>query len=407
MTLSPELAALRDEAMVTSCEGWAIRHRWALAPGIDRAGPCPVCGGTDRFAIHTKKNTFNCRQCGIAGGGVIDLVMKTENVDFIRACEIITGRKSADKVDDRRMAELRQKADRDEQKRRAEIEQYKARARQDGHDIWVSGWAPAPDGPVAAYLKIRALDFSDHPAIKRFEQLRLREYDYLPYADEVTGDRGRRSWQILHRGPAMLAEFLLPARMVRPDDPLGRFGGVHRTWIDLDQPKGRLVLPPNEAGKPRATKKMRGLKQGGALALYTPPKPRRIVMGEGIETTLTPLCHAYEPDTAYWAAGDIANMGGKAARGSDGRRVEDQPDMDDLANFLPPDWCEELVYLGEDGGSPRNRAICLRGLRRALRLRQAARDAGRDLPPLGIFYVSPGDSVEDLNDIAMLETAAP
>jgi len=27
-------------------------------------GPCPVCGGTDRFAVSIKKQVFNCRGCG-------------------------------------------------------------------------------------------------------------------------------------------------------------------------------------------------------------------------------------------------------------------------------------------------------------------------------------------------------
>ena len=39
----------------------------------DRNGPCPVCGGTDRFSINTAKGVWNCRQCGV-GGDVIALV---------------------------------------------------------------------------------------------------------------------------------------------------------------------------------------------------------------------------------------------------------------------------------------------------------------------------------------------
>ena len=33
-------------------------------------GPCPACGGTDRFAINAAKGVFNCRSCGANGGGV-------------------------------------------------------------------------------------------------------------------------------------------------------------------------------------------------------------------------------------------------------------------------------------------------------------------------------------------------
>ncbi|OLS53774.1 primase-helicase zinc-binding domain-containing protein [Rhodovulum sulfidophilum] len=39
---------------------------------IERVGPCPVCGGRDRFGINTARNVFNCRHCG--GGDAIALV---------------------------------------------------------------------------------------------------------------------------------------------------------------------------------------------------------------------------------------------------------------------------------------------------------------------------------------------
>ncbi|OLS53779.1 primase-helicase zinc-binding domain-containing protein [Rhodovulum sulfidophilum] len=39
---------------------------------IERVGPCPVCGGRDRFGINTARNVFNCRHCG--GGDSIALV---------------------------------------------------------------------------------------------------------------------------------------------------------------------------------------------------------------------------------------------------------------------------------------------------------------------------------------------
>lgn len=32
------------------------------------SGPCPECGGTDRFYINTRDNKYKCRQCSFAGG---------------------------------------------------------------------------------------------------------------------------------------------------------------------------------------------------------------------------------------------------------------------------------------------------------------------------------------------------
>lgn len=54
-------------------------------------GPCPVCGGTDRFAVNTKKPAFNCRGCGIKGGDAIALTMALDGCDFRQAVEILTG----------------------------------------------------------------------------------------------------------------------------------------------------------------------------------------------------------------------------------------------------------------------------------------------------------------------------
>jgi DNA primase len=58
--------------------------------GVEHIGPCPQCGGEDRFAINTKKQLFNCRGCGI-GGDVIQLVEHLDGVDFNTACSQLTG----------------------------------------------------------------------------------------------------------------------------------------------------------------------------------------------------------------------------------------------------------------------------------------------------------------------------
>ena len=52
---------------------------------IERVGPCPICGGEDRFSINTKKGVWNCRQCA-KGGDVIALVEHLDACDFITAC---------------------------------------------------------------------------------------------------------------------------------------------------------------------------------------------------------------------------------------------------------------------------------------------------------------------------------
>ena len=53
------------------------------------AGPCPNCGGTDRFALNTELGTFNCR--GFGGGDTIAMVQHARGLDFVEAVEFITG----------------------------------------------------------------------------------------------------------------------------------------------------------------------------------------------------------------------------------------------------------------------------------------------------------------------------
>ena len=58
--------------------------------GIDRYGPCPVCGGDDRFSINIKKQVWNCRGCS-TGGDVIALVQHIDGSDFKEAVETLAG----------------------------------------------------------------------------------------------------------------------------------------------------------------------------------------------------------------------------------------------------------------------------------------------------------------------------
>ena len=61
-----------------------------LRGAVERVGPCPKCGGEDRFAINTNKGVWNCRGCGV-GGDVIELVEHLDGIDFIAACTALTG----------------------------------------------------------------------------------------------------------------------------------------------------------------------------------------------------------------------------------------------------------------------------------------------------------------------------
>ena len=128
----------------------------------EHVGPCPACGGTDRFAVNpTKKGgVFNCR--GACGGDVIAMVQHTCGVQFLQACEIINGGPMPQGTllispeDIRRLAEERERA-RQARATERETEQNKYRERERAkafYDIWKRGTAIFGT-PAEAYLRLR------------------------------------------------------------------------------------------------------------------------------------------------------------------------------------------------------------------------------------------------------------
>jgi hypothetical protein len=59
--------------------------------GGEWVGPCPRCGGRDRFAINPRKRLFNCRGCRV-GGDAIDLLRLVTGSTFAEAAELIGDR---------------------------------------------------------------------------------------------------------------------------------------------------------------------------------------------------------------------------------------------------------------------------------------------------------------------------
>jgi phage/plasmid primase-like uncharacterized protein len=78
--------AVPIESEVARRGGLGLKRR-----GKELIGPCPRCGGDDRFAVNIVKQLFLCRQCG-AKGDVIDLVQHLDGSDFTAAVTTLTGR---------------------------------------------------------------------------------------------------------------------------------------------------------------------------------------------------------------------------------------------------------------------------------------------------------------------------
>src|SRR5215472_12128063 len=79
-----------DRARAVHIEDELARRNIKVSGKTERNGPCPKCGGDDRFAINVKKQLFNCRGCKV-GGDIIDFVRWLDGVGFIEACTTLAG----------------------------------------------------------------------------------------------------------------------------------------------------------------------------------------------------------------------------------------------------------------------------------------------------------------------------
>lgn len=318
--------------------------------GGEMVGPCPRpgCGGDDRFSANLRKGLFQCRICG-GKGDEIALVQMVMGLDLPGALTWMVGERqeiSAEEQARRDDADRQNRAlkDREEAKRRA-------RASAEGRAIWEAG-RPAEDSPVRDYLALRGITRALLPVMPA----RLRYHPDLPYM--VSGS-GPHDWVEAHRGPAMLAE-------VQSAD--GRFGAVHRTWFDLTAQQGKVSITHPVTGKAEKRKKTWGSKQGGAIRLIPGARDNHtMVMGEGIETTLTAAVAGVWPGAHFWAGVDLGNMAGKRERGQ-GLMFAGRPDLsEDGDAFVPPPAVERLIYLMDGDSDPRTtRAQLEAGLRRAM-----------------------------------------
>jgi hypothetical protein len=282
------------------------------ASGGEMVGPCPGCGGTDRFAISPRKRLWNCGHAGGAGGDVIALVghvrgwSPSNPAEFVMICEEIVGapppgrdvtESDADRVArEARQAERARDRAAADRRREEEAASYRDAEIRRALEIWEEG--RRIDGtPAAAYLAARG--------IRHVAGLRLRFVERVGYFVRP----------VLGKGFVKIGDF--PAMVGAIADAEGRFRGVHLTHLDPDRPAKASIRHP-ETGAAEPAKKIRGSVHGGILRLAGPvADPRRLVCGEGIETTLSVRDEEIDAGrdlaATAWVAGiSLGNMGGRA-----------------------------------------------------------------------------------------------
>jgi hypothetical protein len=237
--------------------------------GHELIGPCPKCGGRDRFSISVVKNCWHCRQCKAADvtGDVIGFVMWLDNVEFAAAIELLAGDQARP-----------------------------AAKRAHGHGL-NEGGGHQPDDAASIASALRWWRDSG-PIDGTLAELYLRLHreitkppdlsHVLRYHPRVVFGQGDDG-QWLYR-PCMLALY----RDVITDSPTG----VHRFGLNPDASLiGRMAM---------------GRKRGSAVKLWPDEAvTTALVVGEGIETVLAAAMHVTHRGTSLqpaWSAIDAPGL---------------------------------------------------------------------------------------------------
>lgn len=195
----------------------------------DKHGPCPLCGGKDRYRWDNKggNGTYFCAQCG-AGNGM-QLLMQIKAWDFptaARHVDAIVGRVRPEAPPKQRSPEQRLRQSR---------------------DLWEGARRLTPGDPVSLYLERRGVGYPQNT-----DALRFAPACPVPGGSQCT---------------AMIA------KVTGPD---GRGATIHRTFLTPDGRKAAM-------DEPRAT--MPGcIPDGSAIRLAM--HGERLGIAEGIETAL-------------------------------------------------------------------------------------------------------------------------
>jgi hypothetical protein len=91
MIASTQIEQARRANLLRLVEPDTTLIRIANTHGGEYAGPCPFCGGTDRFHVVPTTGKWYCRQCTPRGGDAIDYVQRRAQVVFQTAVNLLTG----------------------------------------------------------------------------------------------------------------------------------------------------------------------------------------------------------------------------------------------------------------------------------------------------------------------------
>lgn len=293
------IADIRARVPVSRVVGQVVK---LTRRGREWVGLCPFHSErTPSFTVADEKGWYHCFGCG-AHGGVIDFVMEHQGVDFVEAVRRLS--------DEAGVTLSRESATpRAELERPAKVQdEHRVPTVECAQWMWRTA-GPAEGEIVEAWLGVRGLDLS-HPLVRQG----LRALRYHPRCPVYAWRVHERPEALMGTHPAMLA---LIERIEGPPGARVRVPmGVHVTYLRPDG-RAKAKLGRTRDGKPVPTRKMFGDVAGGGVWLGPVDSPRALMVGEGIESTLSAACLDGRAERMV-AALSLNNLEGGAVRARDG-----------------------------------------------------------------------------------------
>jgi len=230
---------------------------------LRKAGPCPLCGGRDRYVFDDRKGDgdFHCRGC-VGGGKGVTLLMQLHQWSWSVTVDWVL----AYLADPQNAALLRALDERQVAARTSMAEGQRAHRMKAITMAWSSSRPVEEGDPVHRYLSRRAPGLTRVPDAIRFH----------PALEYWWRDPDSSEWVHLGLFPAMVAKVV---------DSTGKLCNVHRTYLDGRGGKAAPVTPHGEILQD-IRKQMPGLGgEGLHIPLVAGPTPR-YGLAEGIETAL-------------------------------------------------------------------------------------------------------------------------
>jgi len=216
-----------------------------------KPGPCPMCGGNDRFTYDSKsgRGDWVCRQCAngnpMAGDAIL-LICRYTGMSFLELARVVEGEPAPAIV----------RPAHPPMRRRGMSDAAKARRIE---RVWSSASPLVPGDAAMRYFAARVPGL----VAPRPSALRLAMMDY------------RHEHAVQGRYPTIVAQF------TRPD---GRMATVHRTALDPAKPAKALIVTADGEILPAKRNDVTALPLPGGAVRLMPPRDGVLGVAEGLET---------------------------------------------------------------------------------------------------------------------------